>query len=79
MLGSIEDSEDLVQETFLRAWRGREVFEGRATFRAWLYKIATNVCLDPLKGRPAARAPRRRGAGRQSGGRDPRDGRARVA
>jgi RNA polymerase sigma-70 factor (ECF subfamily) len=52
MLGSIEDSEDLVQETFLRAWRGREAFEGRATFRAWLYKIATNVCLDALKGRP---------------------------
>jgi RNA polymerase sigma-70 factor (ECF subfamily) len=52
MLGSIEDSEDLVQETFLRAWRGREAFEGRASFRAWLYKIATNVCLDALKGRP---------------------------
>jgi RNA polymerase sigma-70 factor (ECF subfamily) len=52
MLGSIEDSEDLVQETFLRAWRGRDAFEGRASFRAWLYKIATNACLDALKGRP---------------------------
>ncbi|MET9528901.1 sigma factor [Streptomyces coeruleorubidus] len=37
-----------VQETFLRAWRGRETFEGRSTFRAWLYRIATNACLDLL-------------------------------
>lgn len=55
MLGSFEDSEDLVQETFLRAWRRREGFEGRSTFRAWLYKIATNACLDFLKSRPKAR------------------------
>jgi RNA polymerase sigma-70 factor, ECF subfamily len=52
MLGSVEDSEDLVQETFLRAWRRRSSYEGRSTFRAWLYKIATNACLDFLKGRP---------------------------
>lgn len=53
MLGSFEDAEDTVQEAFLRAWRRRETFEGRSTFRAWLYKIATNACLDLLaKRRP---------------------------
>jgi RNA polymerase sigma-70 factor, ECF subfamily len=52
MLGSLEDSEDLVQETFLRAWRNRRTFEGRSSFRAWLYRIATNACLDALDRRP---------------------------
>src|ERR687896_2527562 len=54
MLGSLEDSEDLVQETFLRAWRGRASFSPReaSSFRAWLYRIATNACLDVLRKRP---------------------------
>jgi RNA polymerase sigma-70 factor (ECF subfamily) len=57
MLGSFEEAEDLVQETFLRAWRGRGSFEGRSSFRAWLYRIATNACLDTLKS-ASRRAPR---------------------
>ncbi|HUH07059.1 MAG TPA: RNA polymerase subunit sigma-70 [Egibacteraceae bacterium] len=52
MLGSFSESEDLVQETLLRAWRGLNTFEGRSSFRAWLYRIATNACLDALSGRP---------------------------
>ncbi|GAA4227546.1 RNA polymerase sigma-70 factor (ECF subfamily) [Streptosporangium album] len=49
MLGSFEEAEDLVQETFLRAWRKRESFEVGTLFRAWLYRIATNACLDAIR------------------------------
>ncbi len=52
LLGSFEEAEDLVQEAFLRAWRRRETYEGRASVRAWLYGIATNACLDALDKRP---------------------------
>jgi RNA polymerase sigma-70 factor (ECF subfamily) len=55
MLGSLHDAEDLVQETFLRAWRGRDRFEGRASFRNWLYTIATNACLNALARRSHSR------------------------
>jgi RNA polymerase sigma-70 factor (ECF subfamily) len=51
IFGSVQDAEDIVQETLLAAWRGMETFEGRASMRSWLYRIATNRCLNELRAR----------------------------
>jgi RNA polymerase sigma-70 factor (ECF subfamily) len=62
MLGSFTDAEDMVQETLLRAWRSRATFAGRSTVRAWLYRIATNACLDLLRTHPERVIPAGSGA-----------------
>jgi RNA polymerase sigma-70 factor (ECF subfamily) len=71
MVGSYDDAEDLVQETLLKAWRDRSGFEGRAAPRTWLYRIATNVCIDHL--RRTGRRPQRYEPipGIETGGREP--------
>src|SRR5918995_3436864 len=68
MLASPFEAEDAVQETFLRAWRGYERFEGRAALRSWLYRIATNVCLDMLNGRERRARPMDLGPARSPDG-----------
>src|SRR2546426_10282919 len=65
MLGSPFEAEDAVQETFIRAWRGLENFEGRSALRSWLYRIATNVSLDMLNGRERRARPMDLGPARE--------------
>src|SRR5919108_6234549 len=69
MLGSVHDAEDALQDAMLRAWRGLPKFEGRSSFRSWLYRVATNCCLDVISKRPKRVLPIDYGPSR-----DPHDG-----
>jgi len=68
MSGSVHEAEDLVQETFLRAWKASADFQGRSSVRTWLYRIATNVCLTNLEGRPRRPLPAGLGTSDQMAG-----------
>src|SRR5881409_3657787 len=62
MLGSVFDADDAVQETMIRAWKAASQFDGRSSVKTWLYRIATNVCLDELKDRGRRAHPVEEGA-----------------
>ncbi len=68
MSGSVHEAEDLVQETFLRAWKASATFQGRSSVRTWLYRIATNVCLTNLEGKPKRPLPAGLGTADQMAG-----------
>jgi RNA polymerase sigma-70 factor (ECF subfamily) len=62
MLGSVVDADDAAQETMIRAWKSLDRFDGRSALRTWLYRIATNVCLDELSDRKKRERPMEEGS-----------------